>query len=359
MPAAKAIVDYTGAIDKYLIALRKNGGEEGKIIQQEAPEELIERLEPFVMVAEQCLVEGGSGNAETDQLLLDAYFTAQNFLRIAKLYDERFITYAECVRSEVRVKLFCLDPSVLLRQTAKGFRSLIHFSATLSPLRYYRDMLGAEEEDYTLQIPSPFQREQLDVRLLPLSVRYKDREQSRRPIAEMLQQLVSEWPRSNLMVFFPSYPYMREIYETYAQLPNEADTVIQKQGMNELEREQFLDGFQPNPERTRLVFAVMGGVFSEGVDLPGDRLNGVVVVGAGLPQIGLENNVLREYYDRTGRNGFNYAYIFPGMNKVLQAGGRLIRTEEDKGVLVLVDDRFTQEPYRSLLPEEWHDYKRI
>lgn len=123
VPAAKAIVDYTGAIDKYLITLRKNGGEEGKIIQQEAPEELIERLEPFVMVAEQCLVEGGSGNAETDQLLLDAYFTAQNFLRIAKLYDERFITYAECVRSEVRVKLFCLDPSVLLRQTAKGFRS--------------------------------------------------------------------------------------------------------------------------------------------------------------------------------------------------------------------------------------------
>ena len=138
------------------------------------------------MVAEQSLVEGGSGNAETDETLLDAYFTAQNFLRIAKLYDERFITYAECVRSEVRVKLFCLDPSVLLRQTAKGFRSLIHFSATLSPLRYFRDMLGAEEEDYTLQIPSPFQREQLDVRLLPLSVRYKDREQSRRPIAEML-----------------------------------------------------------------------------------------------------------------------------------------------------------------------------
>ncbi|MBU5352791.1 PD-(D/E)XK nuclease family protein [Paenibacillus barcinonensis] len=361
VPAAKAIVDYTGAIDKYLITLRKNGGEEGKIIQQEAPEELIERLEPFILVAEQCLVEGGSGNAETDQLLLDAYFTAQNFVRIAKLYDERFITYAECVRSEVRVKLFCLDPSEQLRQTAKGFRSTIHFSATLSPLRYYRDMLGAEDEDYTLQIPSPFSREQLDVRLMPLSVRYKDRERTKRPIAEMLQQLVSEWPHSNLLVFFPSYPYMREVYEAYAQLPGagDADTVMQEQGMNEQEREQFLAAFQPHPERTRLVFAVMGGVFSEGVDLPGDRLNGVVVVGAGLPQIGLENNVLRDYFDKSGRNGFNYAYVFPGMNKVLQAGGRLIRTEEDKGVLVLVDDRFTQEPYRSLLPEEWLDYKRI
>ncbi|WP_336782308.1 helicase C-terminal domain-containing protein [Paenibacillus illinoisensis] len=357
--AAKAITDHAGAIDKYLITLRKNGGEEGKLLQQEAPEELIELLEPFVMVAEQNLVEGGSGSAETDQLLLDAYFTAQNFLRIAKLYDERFVTYAECVRSEVRVKLFCLDPSVLLRQTAKGFRSIIHFSATLSPLGYYRDMLGAEEEDYTLRIPSPFHREQLDVRLLPLSIRYKDRQRSRQPIANMLHQLVSEWPRSNLLVFFPSYPYMREVYETYMQLPGEADTVMQEQGMNELEREAFLNAFQPHPERTRLVFAVMGGVFSEGVDLPGDRLNGVVVVGAGLPQIGLENNVLRDYFDRSGRNGFNYAYVFPGMNKVLQAGGRLIRTEEDTGVLVLVDDRFTQEPYRSLLPEEWLDYKRI
>ncbi|MEK4438595.1 ATP-dependent DNA helicase [Paenibacillus sp. FSL K6-2862] len=357
--AAKAITDHAGAIDKYLITLRKNGGEEGKLLQQEAPEELIELLEPFVMVAEQNLVEGGSGNPETDQLLLDAYFTAQNFLRIAKLYDERFVTYAECVRSEVRVKLFCLDPSVLLRQTAKGFRSIIHFSATLSPLGYYRDMLGAEEEDYTLRIPSPFQREQLDVRLLPLSIRYKDRQRSRQPIANMLHQLVSEWPRSNLLVFFPSYPYMREVYETYMQLPGEADTVMQEQGMNELEREAFLNAFQPHPVRTRLVFAVMGGVFSEGVDLPGDRLNGVVVVGAGLPQIGLENNVLRDYFDRSGRNGFNYAYVFPGMNKVLQAGGRLIRTEEDTGVLVLVDDRFTQEPYRSLLPEEWLDYKRI
>jgi Rad3-related DNA helicase len=134
---------------------------------------------------------------------------------------------------------------------------------------------------------------------------------------------------------------------------------MQEQGMNEQEREQFLAAFQPHPERTRLVFAVMGGVFSEGVDLPGDRLNGVVVVGAGLPQIGLENNVLKDYFDKSGRNGFNYAYVFPGMNKVLQAGGRLIRTEEDKGVLVLVDDRFTQEPYRSLLPDEWMDYKRI
>ncbi len=361
VPSAKAISDRAGGVDTYLLTIRKNGGDEDKLYNQEMPEELIELLEPFVMAAEQCLLEGGSGHAEIDELLLDGYFTAQNFLRIAKLYDERFMTYAECERSEVRIKLFCLDPSALLRQTAKGFRSVVHFSATLSPMSYYRDMLGAGEEDYTLQVPSPFSREQLDVRLMPLSVRYKDREASRLAIAQLLDQLVTERPRHNLLVFFPSYPYMREVHETYMRVfaGSQVDAVMQEQGMSEEERDQFLNAFQPNPERTRLGFAVLGGVFAEGVDLPGDRLNGVVVVGAGLPQIGLENNVLKDYFDRTGRRGFNYAYIFPGMNKVLQAGGRLIRTEQDHGILVLIDDRFTQEPYHSLLPEEWRDYTLI
>ncbi|WP_339275114.1 ATP-dependent DNA helicase [Paenibacillus sp. FSL W8-0426] len=359
LPAAKGIASTAGAVDKYMGTIRSHGENAGELLKKEPPEELFDLLEPFVMAAEQCLLEGGAQDEEAQALLLDAYFASQNFLRIGKLYDERFITYAECERSEVRIRLFCLDPSVLLRQTAKGFRSVVHFSATLSPMGYYRDMLGAGEDDYTLRVPSPFRPEQLDVRLMPLSVRYKDRERSRRPIAGMLRQLAVEWPRGNLLVFFPSYPYMREVYDTFMEQPGNVDVTMQRQGMSEEERDQFLNAFQPDPERTRIGFAVQGGVFSEGVDLPGDRLNGVVVVGAGLPQIGLENNVLRDYFNETGRNGFNYAYIFPGMNKVLQAGGRLIRTEEDTGVLVLIDDRFTQEPYRSLLPEEWQHFTRI
>ncbi|MET3207298.1 UNVERIFIED_CONTAM: hypothetical protein ABIC26_000232 [Paenibacillus sp. PvR008] len=136
-----------------------------------------------------------------------------------------------------------------------------------------------------------------------------------------------------------------------------ADTLVQSPGMTEPERDHFLETFQPGQERTLLGFAVLGGVFAEGVDLPGDRLNGVVVVGVGLPQIGAERDVLRDYFSEQGRNGFNYAYVYPGMNKVLQAGGRLIRTEHDEGLLVLIDDRFAKEPYASLLPEEWRSYR--
>ncbi|MCM3785511.1 ATP-dependent DNA helicase [Neobacillus mesonae] len=361
--ANEGVSRAAGEVNSFLYAVKNNCNSDGRIIQSELPEELIKRLEKFVEVAEIELVSGTAASQvslEAQEELLSTYFAAQNFIRMAKLYDEHYLTYAEIIRSDFRIKLYCLDPSELLRQAGKGYRSIIHFSATLSPMNYYRDMLGAGEEDYTLSIPSPFSKEQLDVRFVPLSVRYNDRERSKGTIARLLQQVAEERPGTNLLVFFPSYSYMQEVYDTYIQDEGKGvDTILQQSSMSEEERDAFLSGFQPNPERTRLGFAVLGGVFSEGVDLPGDRLNGVIVIGTGLPQIGLENNMLRDYFNQTGRNGFNYAYVFPGMNKVLQAGGRLIRTEEDEGVLVLVDDRFAQDPYRSLLPEEWREYRQV
>ncbi|WP_211747326.1 ATP-dependent DNA helicase [Paenibacillus sp. Marseille-Q4541] len=361
--ANEGVSRAAGEVNSFLLAVKNNCNADGRIIQSELPEELIERLEKFVETAEMELVTGTAASkvsVEAQEELLSTYFAAQNFIRMAKFYDERYLTYAEIIRSDFKIKLFCLDPSELLRQAGKGYRSIIHFSATLSPMNYYRDMLGAGEEDYTLSIPSPFSKDQLDVRLVPVSVRYNDRERSKQVIAKLLQQVAEERPHTNLLVFFPSYAYMQEVYDTFTQEQGKGiDTVIQQSFMTEEERDAFLQAFQPHPEQTRLAFAVLGGVFSEGVDLPGDRLNGVIVVGTGLPQIGMENNMLKDYFNKTGRNGFNYAYVFPGMNKVLQAGGRLIRTEEDEGVLVLIDDRFTQEPYRSLLPEEWRDYQSV
>lgn len=248
--------------------------------------------------------------------------------------------------------MFSADMSI------KGYSSAIYFSATLTPLGYYRDMLGVKEEDYTLQVASPFHQEQWDVRLLPLSIRYRDRERSKGAIADMLVGLAEEH-QGNILVFFPSYPYLREVYEEFVHRNVHADTLVQSPGMTEPERDHFLEAFQSGQERTLLGFAVLGGVFAEGVDLPGDRLNGVVIIGVGLPQIGAERDVLREYFSGQERNGFNYAYIYPGMNKVLQAGGRLIRTEQDEGLLVLVDDRFAKEPYASLLPDEWRSYRLV
>lgn len=336
--------------------LRKVSEEEERIVGSQQPEMMVELLEDFSLQAEAELMTGKSGD-EADALL-ECYFAVQGYLRISKLYDDRFVTYAEMSGSEVFLKLFCLDPSYLLQQAGKNYRSSVFFSATLMPLGYYRDMLGAEEEDYSLSIPSPFSSEQLDVRILPLSTRFKDRERNREAIVRMLSALVQEKP-VNTLIFLPSYPYMQDIHEAFARMNPEARTLLQGHGMSEEEREAFLNAFQADAEDPLIGFAVMGGIFSEGIDLKGERLSSVVVIGVGLPQLSFENDIIKDYFDRTGKRGYDYAYVYPGMNKVLQAGGRLIRSEQDSGTLTLVDDRFLNRQYGMLLPEEWRHYRRI
>ncbi|MFD0590457.1 helicase C-terminal domain-containing protein [Paenibacillus sp. GCM10027627] len=354
--AAKVVNDYFIAKRKEML--------DGKpaIAEKERPSELIQRTERFSETVQSVL-------DEADGELLDLYFQTQQFLRAAKLYDERYTVMTEVGRNDVRVKLFCLDPSELVKETVKGYRSAIYFSATLSPQGYYMDMLGGGEQDYTLSLPSPFSSSQLSVAIHPVSTRYQDRADSYRPIAELIDKAVDA-KRGNYFVFFPSYAYMNAVYEAYIELMglDESDAgptvMLQRGDMDEGEREQFLAAFQAGRETSLVGFAVMGGVFSEGVDLPGDRLIGVLVIGVGLPQIGLERDTLKAYYQGRGKSGFHYAYVIPGMNKVLQAGGRLIRSEKDSGTLALIDDRYLESGYRQLLPEEWQEavkntYNRI
>lgn len=341
------------AVNDLGLTLKKRCGETKSLVMEEKPEELIELLELFVASAEKELLMQHDG--ESQQMLLDTYFAAQSFIRIAKLYDERYVTYVEYERSEVKVKLFCLDPSLLLQQMGKGFRSRIYFSATFTPIDYYKDMIGFQDEDYALAIPSPFDRDQLAVYIQPLSTRYRDRERTRKPIAAMMKELVTS-QKGNYLVFFPSYQYMNDVYEDFMNEDVPVKSIIQLTGMTEEEREQFLGAFQADSQETLVGFAVMGGIFSEGVDLVGDRLNGVIVVGVGLPQIGLERNIIKDYFSSQGKNGYNYSYVYPGINKVLQAGGRLIRSEQDQGTIVLVDDRFLSHQYQELLPYEWKDF---
>lgn len=348
-----AVYQAAKAVNAYFIQLRKQV-EEPQWISKDVPDPLLKLTEAFTEQAEKELSSAESGgDVERRELLLQVYFAAVNFGRIAKQYDERYVTYAEITREDVTIKLFCLDPSYLLQEMGKGYRSRIYFSATLSPLSFYRDMLGAGPDDYTVSIPSPFSREQLNVIIKPLSTRYRDREQTREPLVRLLCELVRE-RSGNYLFFFPSYAYMNLIYEGFAAEMRESVQLLLQQGsMTEEEREQYLATFMPSPQGTLVGFAVMGGIFSEGIDLVGDRLTGVVVVGVGLPQIGLERDIIRDYFNETGRSGFDYAYVFPGMNKVLQAGGRLIRSENDCGVLMLVDDRYFHPHYARLLPEEW------
>ncbi|OMD38644.1 helicase C-terminal domain-containing protein [Paenibacillus odorifer] len=348
------------SVNAFFISLRKICNDEGQGQWAAFPEELPALLETFSLEAEQELIHPSTsivplnGEAEGENVLLDTYFSVQGMLRTFKTYDERYITYAEVRRGDVYLKLFNLDPSHLLRQMSKSFRSQILFSATLSPLSYYRDMIGAVEEDYSLTVSSPFQKEQWEVTVLPVSTRYHDREASLLPLTRALNQMVSK--KGNYLVFFPSYLYLQNVYQAFTENYPEIRTLIQDTGMSEQARESFLASFRPDNDETLLGFAVLGGIFSEGVDLPGDRLNGVMVVGVGLPQLGLERNLLRQYFNAKGKNGFDYAYVYPGMCKVLQAGGRLIRSETDTGIIVLADDRFLQSPYMHLLPEEWRDY---
>lgn len=356
--ANKGLSSAAKAVNAFFIALRKSCTEEGSGHWSDYPEELPALLEAFAQEAELELLGPPSAilpaGEEEGESLLDTYYAVQGMLRTFKTYDERYITYAEVLRGDVVLKLFNRDPSYLLQQMGKSFRSQILFSATLSPLSFYRDMIGAGEEDYSLSVPSPFHKEQWQVSVLPVSTRYRDREDSLLPLCDALKGMTSK--KGNYLVFFPSYVYLQNVYERFAEKYPEVPTLTQSSGMSEPEREQFLSSFQPDNPETLLGFAVLGGIFSEGVDLPGDRLNGVMVVGVGLPQVGLERNLLRSYFQSQGKNGFDYAYVYPGMCKVLQAGGRLIRSESDSGIIVLADDRFLQYPYQQLLPDEWRDY---
>lgn len=337
------------ALNEIFIELRKQVGERTHSLLDGPPQSLLERLETFSEVAEQRLIAGGE---EDLTLLKDIYFAVQNFLQIAKLADERFVTYVEVERSEVKVKLLCLDPSQLLRHMSSGYRAKVFFSATLSPFGFYKDVLGAEEDAYTFAIPSPFSKDQWEVSIAALSTRYRDRESSMARLGSLLRERISR-RAGCYMVFFPSFEYLKAGVAAYESEMPDTDILVQTNTMSEEEREQFLDAFQAGRERTLVGFAVLGGIFSEGIDLQGERLIGVIIVGVGLPQIGLERDLMKDYYNRTGRNGFDYAYVFPGINKVLQAGGRLIRSERDRGSIVLVDDRYLEPKYAKLLPEEW------
>ncbi|WP_394173904.1 helicase C-terminal domain-containing protein [Guptibacillus hwajinpoensis] len=343
------IVNAAAAINQFMIELRKSC-ENGKLVLQSIDEELLVKLDTFIQVSEQELLHQGN-----DEELLDAYFASQNFIRIAKLYDERFITYVESGKSKVKMKLFCFDPSHLLQSMRKGFLATVFFSATFSPLSYYQEMLGWKEENYSIQIPSPFPRENAKVSIAPLSTKYRDRAKTLQPLVELLLKVVDEKP-GNYLFFFPSYGYMEQVYDAYTPQSNGIEIILQKSGMTEQEREEFLHMFTGNRQASLIGFAVVGGVFSEGIDLKGDRLTGVVVVGVGLPNFDIERQLMKKYFDEQGRNGFEYTYVYPGMNRVQQAGGRLIRTETDTGQLLLIDSRYLERRYQQLLPYEWQHF---
>ena len=311
--------------------------------------------------------------------LLDFYFNLVHFLEIYELVDEKYVKYTQlCEDGSFLLKLFCVDPSSNLKECMKRGRSTILFSATFLPIQYYKALLGGEKSDYEVYANSVFNPEKRALFIAEdVTSKYTRRSDAEfYRIAGYIDEIVKN-RHGNYMVFCPSYAFMREIHERYMEYfaDETKECILQSEYMSEEEREAFLARFQGNEncdlgaaicmdieteeEKTLIAFCVLGGIFSEGIDLKADSLIGAIIVGTGFPQVCHERELLKQYFEEGGQNGFDYAYRYPGMNKVLQAAGRVIRTVEDIGIVALLDERFLQYAYLRMFPREWANYERV
>lgn len=289
------------------------------------------------------------GEEETIKLYLDI----RHFLNMYEIHDDKYTIFTDYEENRFRLKLQCMDPSRNLLNCMDKGRSTILFSATLLPVQYYMEQLGGkQEEDYAVYAPSSFPAENRLIMIAnDVSSKYTRRnEREYRRICDYIKEFTNARV-GNYMVFFPSYQFLQAIADI--AIDQIEGLIIQSNSMTEEEREQFLDQFVDEPVSSRIGFCVMGGIFSEGIDLRSDRLIGVVIVGTGLPMVCNERELFRGFYDEKCNAGFEYSYLYPGINKVLQSGGRVIRTKDDKGAILLLDDRFTQKQYYNLFPREW------
>jgi DNA excision repair protein ERCC-2 len=285
--------------------------------------------------------------------VMEGYLELLAFVRIYEFYGEPYVT--NLIRHEdddVSLTLQCLDASTFLLDTIENKSyGTIFFSATLYPIDYYMTLLSKKKGE-TLKIQSPFPKENLKLMLMrDISTRYQDRLDSIHHVKEIILHVISS-KIGNYIAFFPSYQYLNMVLE---QLPPyiKERVIVQERDMNLLSRDLTIDKFKNNPKESQLGLFVMGGMFSEGIDYIGDMLHGVVIVGVGLPMLSPQNNQLKDYYQHAFQKGFDYAYTYPGMNKVIQAVGRVIRSMDDRGVAVLIDDRFLTPKYKKLFPNEW------
>ena len=353
------IAKLLNKINSYMITLRKQCSEEGFIITPNELNDLYKLLNKFINESEEWILKNQNQNIEGFDQMLEIYFNSISFLKISEFYDERYVTFIEAKASEVRVKLFCIDPSYLLADAVKRGKTAVFFSATLTPLSYFIDILGGSAEDYNINLRSPFENKNLCLLVNDsVSTKYRNRENSYDRIVEIINATVNK-KIGNYIVYFPSYKYMNEVYFRFTEKYPEIDTMLQQSVMSEEERESFLDRFKPDAKQTLVCFGVMGGIFSEGIDLKGDRLIGAIIVGVGLPQISTEQDIIMNYFAKKNGMGYENAYMYPGMNKVLQASGRVIRSESDIGVVLLIDERFSNYEYKCLFPKHWEHNMRV
>ncbi len=361
--------------NKDMLAIKRARGSapDSALVVMEAVGDLAGHLDRLRQVCSEYLADHKDGIGHEE--ILDMYFKVCNFLNIYDLLGPDYCIYNGFNDDKsFYIKLFCVDPARNLSSCMDKAIGSILFSATLLPIQYYKKLLGGTPDDYEVYANSVFDRNnRLLIQATDVTSRYSGRTRAQfKMMAEYIYRIVTA-KTGNYMVFAPSYAYMRQVYDIYMEEytdPGREEVCIQSERMREDEREEFLSRFRREPvsdvadtpdvfDKTLIGFCVLGGIFAEGIDLKDDSLIGVIIMGTGLPQIGGERDLLRNFYDESGQKGFDYAYSIPGMNRVQQAAGRLIRTETDRGVIALLDDRFSYPSNRRMFPREWSDIKCV
>lgn len=282
-----------------------------------------------------------------------AYSRLRRYMAVDEYFDKGFLCYVELLGGDITVKTYCLDPSPTMDTLLRRAKGVALFSATLTPTEYFCDVLGGQRDTERVALPSPFDPENLSVTVVDgLSARAEDRRKNYVRYATIIAATVSP-KHGNYIAYFPSYECLEGVLEIFKKKYPRVEIVAQSRGMDANEKERFLSAFKDDEGKLRVGFCVLGGAFSEGVDLPGSRLIGSIIFGVGIPALSNERNIIKEYFDDRTGNGYEYAYTYPGMTRVLQAAGRVIRREGDRGVVVLVDDRYNEPKYRALFPSHW------
>lgn len=346
--------------NKELLALKRECGD-CQVVEQ--IDSFVNALLRLHTAMDNYLDEQEEESLEVREQILDFYFKVCHFLDIYERVDENYVKYTQIMEDgSFLLKLFCVDPSANLQECMKRGRSSILFSATFLPIQYYKGLLGGEKEDYEVYARSVFKPEKRALFVAKdVTSKYSRRsEEEFYAIARYIDEIVKQ-KNGNYMVFCPSYAFLQNIYDIYMEqfAGEEKECIIQQDYMNEQDREAFLEYFKEEADHILIGFCVLGGIFSEGIDLKNDRLIGVMIVGTGIPQVCRERELLKEYFNENGESGFDYSYRYPGMNKVLQAAGRVIRTAEDVGIIALLDQRFLQYAYQKMFPREWQRFQVV
>ena len=341
----------------------KNGKLLGAASLSEPPSRLYTLFDEILKVCEEeIFLNQKAGDEEAEarlSYLRSYYYKIKKYADILARFDDSYKLFIFYNGGEIIAKLFCLDTSPTIRQKLNKGHGSVLFSATLSPLSYYRSVLGGERSDDILEVNSPFDPSQLSVCIMDrISTRYSEREDTLPAVCRAIAATVSA-KRGNYMVFSPSLAYSEALAKIFADKYPKIKVISQRPDMTAKEKEKFLKEFKKDDKSYLIAFCVMGGVFSEGIDLVGEELIGAVIVSIGMPAMSFEREAIAAYYEEKYEEGKQYAYIYPGMNRVFQAAGRVIRREDDRGVIVLIDDRFDDPLYRTSLPKLWEGVKFI